>query len=169
MATPEAWLRGPMSGIDPVLQPAAFALVQAREDLALAVAGLSPAQLRGRPGGAASLEFHLRHVAGSIDRLLSYSRGQALTSEQREALAAESASSDPGITVETLLAAAHAAIDRAIVGLRSADPSTLHAPRAIGRAALPSTVFGVLFHIAEHTQRHTGQVIVTAKVVRGEP
>ena len=165
MPTPEAWLRGPMEGVDPVLQPAAFALVQAREDVAQAVAGTTPAQLRARPGGAASLEFHLRHIAGSIDRLLSYSRGQPLTAEQREQLAAESVPTGQDVTVENLVSQVESAIDRALVALRSADPSTLHTARTVGRAALPTTVFGVLFHIAEHTQRHTGQVIATAKVV----
>lgn len=166
MSTPEAWLRGPMDGVDPVLQPAAFALVQAREDTAQAVAGLTPAQLRARPGGAASVEFHLRHIAGSIDRLLSYARGQQLSAEQREQLAAESSPAAADATLESLLGQAHAAIERALVALRGADPATLHTARAVGRAALPTTVFGLLFHIAEHTQRHTGQVIATAKVVR---
>lgn len=155
-----------MEGVDPVLQPAAFALVQAREDLASAVAGLTAAQLRARPGGAASVEFHLRHIAGSIDRLLAYARGQPLSAEQREQLAAESVPTSADVGVETLLSQSEAAIDRGMVALRSADPGTLHAARTVGRAALPTTVFGVLYHIAEHTQRHTGQVIVTAKVVR---
>jgi uncharacterized damage-inducible protein DinB len=166
MSTPEAWLRGPMEGIEPVLQPASFALVQAREDIAAAVAGLSAQQLRERHGGAASLEFHLRHIAGSIDRLLSYSRGQTLSADQRATLSAETVPLEGTITADALLASADEAIDRAILALRSADPSTLHEPRAIGRAGLPSTVFGVLFHIAEHTQRHTGQIIATSKIVR---
>ena len=166
MSTPEAWLRGPMEGVEPVLQPAAFAIVQAREELAAAVAGLTPPQLRARPGGAASIEFHLRHIAGSIDRLLSYARGLPLTAEQRDQLAAESVPTGPDVAIETLLGQANAALDRVVIALRGADPATLHAARTVGRAALPSTVFGVLFHIAEHTQRHTGQVIATAKVVR---
>ena len=166
VSLPEAWLRGPLPGVAPVLQPAAFALVQAREDIARAVEGLSAAQLRAEPGGAASVGFHLRHIARSIDRLLSYSRGQGLTAEQLGALAAESEPVDPGIRVETLARDVEASIDRALVALRAADPTTLHDGRTVGRAALPSTVFGVLFHIAEHTQRHTGQIIATAKVVR---
>jgi uncharacterized damage-inducible protein DinB len=144
-------------------------LVQAREDTAQAVAGLSPAQLRARPGGAASVEFHLRHIAGSIDRLLTYARGQQLSPEQRERLTAEASPAAADVTLESLLGQAHAAIERALVALRGADPATLHAARTVGRAALPTTVFGVLFHIAEHTQRHTGQVIATAKVVRASP
>ena len=51
------------------LQPAAHAFLQSREDLSQAVAGLSTSQLWMRPGGAASIGFHLRHIAGAIDRL----------------------------------------------------------------------------------------------------
>jgi uncharacterized damage-inducible protein DinB len=166
MTAPEAWLRGPIDGIDTTLQPAAFALVQAREDIAAAAAGLSPEELQARPGGAASVGFHLLHVAGSIDRLLTYARGGRLSPEQREQLAAEGGPLDPRATADALVARALAAIDRALVALRGADPVTLHDARTIGRAALPSSVFGVLFHIAEHTQRHTGQIITTAKIVR---
>ncbi|HKO16114.1 MAG TPA: DinB family protein [Gemmatimonadaceae bacterium] len=155
-----------MEGIDRVLMPAAHALVQAREDITAAAAGLTSEELWVHPGGAASLGFHLRHVAGSIDRLLAYARGQQLNDAQRAALAAESGD-DPSATAEMLVAQACSAIDRALVALRSTDPATLHDARAIGRAGLPSSTFGVLCHIAEHTQRHTGQIITTSTVVRG--
>jgi hypothetical protein len=89
-----------------------------------------------------------------------------LSAEQREQLTAESSPAGAEATLESLLRQAHSAIERALVALRGADPSTLHAARAVGRAALPTTVFGVLFHIAEHTQRHTGQIIAMSKVVR---
>ena len=161
----EAWLRGPVRGVDPWLMPAAHALVQVRVDLAAAVEGLSSAQLAARPGGAASLEFHLRHLAGSIDRLLTYARGEALSEPQRRAAAAEatpSGSLDPA----ALLAGLSNAVDGALAQLRATDPKTLLEPRAVGRAALPSNVLGLLFHAAEHAQRHTGQAIATAKVVR---
>ena len=161
----EAWLRGPVRGVDPWLMPAAHALVQIREDLTAAVSGLSSAQLAARPGGAASVEFHLRHVAGSLDRLLTYARGEALSEPQRRAAAAEGTpgeSPDPA----ALLAALSAAVDAALAQLRATDPKTLLEPRGVGRAALPSNVLGLLFHAAEHAQRHTGQAIATAKVVR---
>lgn len=162
---PEAWLRGPIGGIDPHLMPAAHALVQCREELTAAVRDLTKDQLWARPGGAASVGFHLRHVAGSLDRLLTYARGQALTDDQRRAAGAEGApGEDPDPTA--LLAGVTAAVDAALAQLRATDPATLLDPRAVGRAGLPSTVLGLVFHAAEHAQRHTGQVIATSKVVR---
>jgi uncharacterized damage-inducible protein DinB len=166
---PEAWLRGPLPDVDPYLMPAAHALVQAGEDLAQAVAGLTAEQLWARPGGAASVGFHLRHVPGSIDRLLAYARGEALSEAQRAAAKAESA---PGAEPDPapLLASARDAIEQALAQMRATPRDSLLQPRAVGRAGLPSTVLGLLFHVAEHTQRHTGQVIATAKVVReGRP
>lgn len=163
----EAWLRGPVEGVTPVLTPAAHALIQAREDILTAAGALAPAHLWARPAGAPSVGFHLRHIAGSVDRLLTYARGQSLTDPQKAALAAETGSDDASATPASLAAAAAAEIEQALVALRAADPATLHAPLTIGRAKLPSTVFGVLFHIAEHAQRHVGQIVATAKIVKG--
>jgi hypothetical protein len=163
---PEFWLRGPVPGIDPALQPVAHALLQAREDLTRATAGLGPAELWVTPGGAASVGFHLRHIAGSIDRLLTYARGAPLDEAQRAALAAEGRPGDPPEGLESLLAGVNRAIDRALEQVRATVPDTLDAPRLVGRSALPSTVRGLLFHAAEHAQRHVGQVVATAKVVR---
>lgn len=163
-ARPEVWLRGPVEGVPAPLQPAAHAILQAREELHRAVAGLDDALLWARPGGAAAVGFHLRHVAGVVDRLLAYAEGRALDDAQRAALAAEG---EPGATAAELLALVDAAVDRAVAAYRAADPATLHAPRAVGRAGLPSTVLGLLFHAAEHAQRHAGQAGTTATVVRG--
>jgi uncharacterized damage-inducible protein DinB len=164
----EAWLSGPVSGIDPHLMPVAHALLQARSDLAEATQDLTAEQLWARPGGAASVGFHLRHIPGSIDRLLTYARDEALTEEQRSAAAAEGAVG-PEQDARPLLTAVSAAIDVALAQLRHTAPEILLEPRAVGRARLPSTVLGLLVHVAEHTQRHTGQVIATAKVVRAKP
>ena len=164
---PEPWLRGPLPNVDPTLIPAAHALTQAGEDIPAAAAGLAPAELWTKPGGAASVGFHLRHVAGSIDRLLTYARGSALDERQREALAAEGDPGDPPSEVESLVRDASAAIGEALRVIRATPPGTLFEARTVGRARLPSTVIGLLFHIAEHTQRHTGQIITTARIVRG--
>ena len=161
---PEAWLRGPIEGIDPWLQPVAHALVQVGEDLERAAAGLTSEQLAARPGGAASLAFHLRHVPGSIDRLFTYARGEGLGPEQRAALAAEK--EDGPADGTALLAGVRAGIEAALARLRETPASTLLERRPVGRAGLPSTALGLLFHAAEHAQRHTGQVIATAKLVR---
>jgi uncharacterized damage-inducible protein DinB len=163
----EAWLSGPVAGVDGYLQPAAHALLQSREDIAHAVEGLGGAQLWVRPGGAASVGFHLRHIAGSIDRLLAYARGESLTEAQVAAARAEQV---PGEETDAapLIARVQAAIDGALAQLRATPRDTLLQACAVGRAQLPTTVLGLLFHVAEHTQRHTGQIIATAKVVRAE-
>jgi uncharacterized damage-inducible protein DinB len=164
---PEAWLRGPLPGVHPLLLPAAHALVQAGEDIERAAAGLATEELWVKPGGAASVGFHLRHVAGSIDRLLTYARGTGLDEHQREALAVEGSPGEPPADAATLIRDAAAAIEQALDQLRATDAASLHESRAVGRAALPTTVLGLLFHVAEHTQRHTGQIITTSKIVRG--
>jgi len=164
--TMEAWLSGPLDGIDVVLMPAAHALVQAREDIALSVATLTAQQIALRPGDIASVGFHLRHIAGSIDRLLTYARGEMLNDRQRQWLAAEVSGADVPAGAKELVACAHSAIDEALRVMRATDVTTLQERRTVGRAALPTTVFGLLFHVAEHTQRHTGQIITTAKIVK---
>jgi uncharacterized damage-inducible protein DinB len=163
----EPWLSGPVAGVDAYLQPAAHALLQSREDLPRAVDGLRERQLWARPGNAASIGFHLRHIAGAIDRLLTYARGEALSEAQVAAARAEHGPGDD--EAGPLITRAHAAIDAALAQLRATPRERLLDARAVGRAQLPSTVLGLLFHVAEHTQRHTGQVIATAKVVRAEP
>jgi uncharacterized damage-inducible protein DinB len=163
----EPWLSGPVEGVDAYLQPAAHALLQSREDLPRAVEGLVARQLWRRPGSAASIGFHLRHIAGAIDRLLTYARGEALSEAQVAVARAEQAPGDE--EAAPLLALAQGAIDAALAQLRATPRQALLDARAVGRAQLPSTVLGLLFHVAEHTQRHTGQVIATAKVVRAEP
>jgi uncharacterized damage-inducible protein DinB len=165
---PEAWLRGPIDGVDAFLQPAAHALVQAREDLERASSGISPGQLWQRPSGAASLGFHVRHVAGSLDRLLTYARGGQLDDRQHAALKREAEPGTPPDGIETLLEQARSAIDAAIEQLAATPREDLLQPRSVGRAALPSTVLGLLFHAAEHTTRHVGQAITTAKIVSGD-
>ena len=164
---PEAWLRGPIDGVDAFLQPAAHALVQAREDLERASTGISPPQLWLQPNGAASLGFHLRHVAGSLDRLLTYARGAQLDERQHATLKREAEPGTPPDRIETLLEQARSAIDAAIAQIATTRQEDLLNPRTVGRAALPSTVLGLLFHAAEHTTRHVGQAITTAKIVAG--
>ena len=167
MSQPEVWLRGPLDGVDPMLMPAAHALVQASEDLERAASDLTAEELWVRPGGAASLGFHLRHIAGATDRLLTYARGEQLTEAQRQAVAVEKESGEPPADATILVRGAQAAIERALEAIRSIPERSIFDSRTVGRAALPTNVFGLLCHIAEHAQRHTGQVITTAKIVRG--
>jgi uncharacterized damage-inducible protein DinB len=160
---PEVWLRGPIEGVPPLLQPAAHSLLQSREEVRENVAGLTPAQLWARRSGAASAGFHVRHAAGSLDRLLTYARGERLSPGQLAALKAEA---DPDHAPDAALQLVRAfdhAVERALEQLRATDEGTLLEPRRVGRAQLPSTVIGLLFHAAEHTQRHAGQIVTTVK------
>lgn len=160
---PEAWLRGPILGVPAPLMPVAHALQQAREDLNRHAAGITIDELWQRPGHAAPAGYHIKHLAGSLDRLFTYARGEKLNEAQRQALVEEG---NAGATVEELLTVANQAIDRAIGQLRGTAPETLAEPRTVGRAALPTTVLGLLFHGGEHTTRHVGQLITTLKVLR---
>ena len=162
----EAWLEGPVEGVDPFLMPAAHSLLQSRRDIE-AAAGMSPGELWITPGGAASAGFHLRHLAGSIDRLLTYAAGAQLSDRQRERLQEEAEAGKPPAEARRLVEEAQAAIDHALEAIRQVRHDELLEAREVGRARLPSNVLGLLFHIAEHTQRHAGQVITTAKIVKG--
>ena len=164
---PEPWLRGPAEGVAPVFQPVAHALEQAVEDVRAALAAFPATRLEARPGGVASAGFHLRHIAGVLSRMATYARGEALSSEQFEALRREA---KPGAEApEALVAAFEAAVSAFIEQLCATDPATALDARGVGRQALPSTVIGTLFHAAEHVQRHVGALLVTARIVSGRP
>jgi hypothetical protein len=159
----EPWLRGPIEGVSPLIAPGLCALLQAREDLATYTEGLTDEQIWARPFGLAPLGFHLRHIGGSVDRLTTYLLGKQLDESQMAALKAEM---EPGESREQLLARMNEALAQAEARIRSIDPATLSEPRVVGRKRLPTTVIGLLVHIAEHTQRHVGQAISAAKLSR---
>jgi uncharacterized damage-inducible protein DinB len=167
MTNPEPWLRGPLPGIPPLLQPAAHAFVMSREDVTAALTGIAVEQLWIEPGGAASLGFHVFHLSGSTDRLLTYARGETLSPAQRETLTRERSLSTVRPPLEDLLQSWHRTIDAAMQQLSSTREDALLERRLVGRAQLPSTTLGLLFHAAEHASRHTGQIVTTAKVIRG--
>jgi|SRR6185295_19332869 len=164
---PEVWLRGPLPGVSPLLMPAAHCLMQCREEIVFAASPLTVEQLWARPGGAASVGFHLRHIVGSLDRLLTYARGEQLDHTQMAALRSEGEPGSPPDTAAPLVVSACSAIDAAVQVLRSTPDTQIMVPRSVGRAGLPSNVLGLLFHAAEHTHRHTGQLVTTVKVVTG--
>lgn len=165
MGLPEFWMRGVrVEGVGTALQPVAHALLQALEDVEGAASDLSGEELWARPGGAASAGFHLRHLAGSLDRLTTYARGEALSDAQLAALRSEG---EPGDSADALLAHVRATIERALDQLRDTPDASLDDPREVGRQRLPSSVRGLLYHAGEHTTRHAGQVITTVRVVRG--
>ncbi len=164
---PEPWLRGPMPGISPLLQPAAHAFALVLEDVERAVGGLTDEQLWQEPGGAPSVGFHLAHLAESTDRLMTYARGEALSDKQLASLAAEKGLGRTRASADILLERLRTVIDAAYAQLAGVDEQTLTHRRTVGRRMLQSTHIGLLFHAAEHAARHCGQIVTTAKVVRG--
>ena len=163
---PEVWLRGETAGVSAALQPVAHALLQAVEDAERLTADLDQDILWRRPGEAASIGFHLRHMTGSLDRLMTYARGEPLTKVQRAALAEEKGAA-PEMAAEALLLHLRESVDRALDQLRSTPPETLDELRSVGRAGYPSTVRGLLHHAGEHTARHAGQISTTVRVLQG--
>ena len=158
-------MRGPVEGIDPMLMPVAHALIQAREDLERVASTIPHEQVWLQPGGAASIGFHVKHLGAALDRLFTYARGERLTETQKEAFRSEAEAGDPPATLPTLVEQTAAQIDRALDQLRRTTREQLLEHRGVGRAQLPSNVLGLLFHGAEHSTRHAGQLITTAKIL----
>lgn len=161
---PEVWMRGPIPGVPPLLQPVAHALLQAREEVARYIDGMDDGRLWERPAGSASVGFHLQHIAGVIDRLFTYALEKPLAERQLEYLRAEGQAM-PHINSADLLAAFGKQVDAAIAQLMATDETTLTDTRYLGRKRIPTTLLGLLFHAAEHTQRHVGQLLVTVKLL----
>ena len=161
-------MRGPIDGIDPMLMPVAHALVQAREDLEQLESQVPVGLVWARPGGAASVGFHVRHLGGALDRLFTYARGEGLTDAQKNALRSESVAGEPPATLADLVGETSGVIARALEQLRHTHRDLILEHRGIGRAQLPSNVLGLLFHAAEHSTRHAGQAITTAKILAAD-
>lgn len=168
--TTEVWQRGPIEGFAAELQPVVHALMQVIEEMEREAGGLTHEQLWTRPYGVASVGFHLVHVAGATDRLLTYARDQRLSPEQREALELESQlqSITPimDASAPDLVLRIQTQLQSLIDGLRVFPLDTLQHPRFIGRARLETTAWGLLFHAAEHASRHAGQFTTTSRIVR---
>jgi uncharacterized damage-inducible protein DinB len=167
VSLPEVWLRGSLPDVPAQLQPGAHGLLQCREEAHRKLVALSPEQLTARPGGAASVAFHLTHAVGSLDRLFTYARGEQLSDAQLAVLRSEPTVNESAVDAATLMRKVDAGVERALTQLRATSERDLLAPREVGRGKLPSTVLGLLFHAAEHTQRHVGQAVTTAQIVRG--
>jgi uncharacterized damage-inducible protein DinB len=158
----EPWLRGTLTDVGAVPRAVLHALELASEDIARWCGNLSDAELNARPEGLAPVAFHIRHVARSIDRLLTYAEGKRLDDSQIAALKNEL---DGGATRDELFAELDAALSRSAVRIRQIDTNRLQEPRPVGTKLLPTTVGGLLVHVADHTQRHVGQAITTSKIV----
>jgi uncharacterized damage-inducible protein DinB len=166
MSSVEPWLRGTETGVPAVGRAVLHALQLAEEDLLRCCGNLSETELNARPADAASVAFHIRHLARSLDRLLTYAEGRSLSDEQMGRLRTEL---DPAATRDELFAELKTALADAASRVRSLAGSNLEEARAVGKRHLPSTVGGLLVHIADHTQRHVGQAVTTAKIVWGAP
>ena len=159
----EPWLRGTLTDVPAVQRAVLHALELAAEDIEKWCGALVDGQLNARPQGIAPVAFHLRHIARSLDRLLTYTEGHQLNDEQLSALKTELA---PGATRRELFDELSTSLARSAGRIRAVDGSQLDAPRTVGKRQLPTTVGGLLVHIADHTQRHVGQAIITSKIVR---
>ncbi|QDW23328.1 DinB family protein [Pedobacter sp. KBS0701] len=162
----EVWQRGPLPEIIPMLQPVAHALLQAREEINEYMVEFPIELLWQRPAGMASTGFHLQHLSGVLDRVFTYARAESLSEFQFAQLAEEGKDSAAGYTVADLVNRFNKQVDLALAQIKSTDAITLPDYRGVGRAGLPSTVIGLLFHAAEHTMRHVGQLMVTVAVVK---
>jgi hypothetical protein len=160
----EPWLRGTLTEVDAVRRQVLHALELAGEDADRWCARLTDEEINARPFGIAPVAYHLRHIARSLDRLLTYAEGRQLSEEQLGELRSEL---QPGAVASDVLAEFRAGLKTAMERVRAIFPATYEEPRSVGRAMLPSTVGGLLVHCAEHTQRHSGQAVTTAKVVMG--
>jgi uncharacterized damage-inducible protein DinB len=159
---PEPWLRGTLTDIPAVPRAVLHALELAKEDLLHWCGPLTDAELNARPAGIAPVAFHIRHIARSLDRLLTYAEGNQLSSDQ---LAQMKAELDEPAKREELFAELDAALRMSADRIRAFDVTRLNEPREVGKKKLPTTLGGLLVHVADHTQRHVGQAITTSKIV----
>lgn len=159
----EPWLSGTYVEVPAVARAVLHALDLASDDLAKWTEGLSDLEVHASPLGLTPVSYHLKHIARSIDRLLTYAEGGQLQAGQLASLKAEQAGSE---TLTELLAEVEAALSQAAERIRTLSSADLEQPRGVGRKALPTCIGGALVHVADHTQRHVGQVVTTAKVVK---
>lgn len=159
---PEPWLRGSFADLPVLTRAVLHALELAAEDIERWCSSLTDDELNARPAGISPVAFHMRHIVRSADRLLTYADGRPLSPQQIAALKAEL---DTGATREDLFAEFRAGIESAAVRVRGFTPLQFDEHRKVGKRQLPTTVGSLLIHVADHTQRHTGQAITTSKVV----
>lgn len=162
---PEPWLRGTLAEVAAVPRAVLHALELAKEDLERWCGPLSDEELNERPTGIAPVAFHLRHIAGSIDRLLTYAEGNQLSEAQ---IAATQSELEPGGKRNELFSELETSLRITAGRIRALDVSQLDDPRMVGKKELPTTLGGLLVHVADHTQRHVGQAVTTSKIVAAQ-
>jgi uncharacterized damage-inducible protein DinB len=177
----EPWLRGTYSDVPAAGRAVLHALELSLDDLTKWTAGLTDSEIHAQPLGLPSIAFHLRHIARSVDRILTYAEGGQLSAEQLAALKTEQSGSEQSGAeqigseqgregklepLSELLAEVEVSFNDAADRIRVLATADLNTPRFVGRKQLPTSIGGAMIHVADHTQRHTGQVVTTAKVVK---
>jgi uncharacterized damage-inducible protein DinB len=161
----EPWLRGTLPNVPAVARGVLHALELAKEDLEKWCGGLTKEEMSARPGNIVPVAFHLRHIARSLDRLLTYAEGRELSDAQ---LARLKTDLDGGATRQEVFAELESELETCAMRVRQLGSADLEQPRFVGKKRLPTTLGGLLVHVAEHTQRHVGQAITTAKIVMAQ-
>ncbi|MFT0713842.1 DinB family protein [Flagellimonas lutimaris] len=163
----EYWLSGPIPDVPALLQPAAHALLQSVREIKTYLTDFPEDRLWEKPYGRASVGFHLRHITGVLDRMLSYADMKALTAEQFDYLKNEG-NGENAPSSEKLIDDFEVKVNQALEYFKNTPESILTEERFVGRKKLPSTVIGLLFHAAEHGQRHVGQLLVTVSILKNK-
>ncbi len=163
--TQEYWLSGPVPNIPPLLQPTAHALLQSVREAKDYLSGFPENKLWDKPFGRASVGFHLRHLTGVLDRLLTYAKEETLTDAQFQFLKNEG-NGEKAPPAQQMISDFEEKVDEALAYFKTLPESALTEARFVGRKKLPTTVIGLLFHAAEHSQRHIGQLLVTVSVLK---
>lgn len=164
----EVWMRGPIAGLSPLLQPVAHALLQVREEVNALMIDFPEEYLWEKPAGMASVAFHLQHLSGVLDRLFTYANDKMLDDDQLELLELEKVSPQYDLTVKKLLTRFNNQVNKALTQLKNTNEKALLEPRGIGRKKIPTNVLGLYFHAAEHSTRHFGALMVTVKILKGQ-
>lgn len=162
----EPWLRGTHNDVPAAGRAVLHALELALDDLTKWTAGLSDGEVNAQPLGLSSIAFLLRHIAGSTDRILTYAEGGQLSAEQLATLKAEQGGEGNQEPLAALLSEVEIAFTDAAERIRVLATADLETPRAVGRKQMPTSIGGAMIHVADHTQRHVGQVVTTAKVLK---
>src|SRR5208282_4874741 len=162
----EPWLRGTDTDAPAAGRAVLHALELALDDLTKWTAGLTDAEVHAQLLGLGSIAFHLRHIARSTDRILTYAEGEQLSAEQLAALKSEQGGEGKLESLAELLAEVEVAFTDAAERIRVLASANLDTPRFVGRKQLPTSIGGAMIHVADHTQQHVGQVVTTAKLLK---
>jgi uncharacterized damage-inducible protein DinB len=159
----EPWLRGTHADVSAVSRGVLHAFDLALDDITKWTGGLTDLEAHAQPLGLPSVSFHLKHIARSTDRLLTYAEGGQISGDQLALLKSEQVGSE---TLAELLAEVETSFSNASDRVRVLATADFDTFRGVGRKQLPTSIGGALVHVADHTQRHVGQVVTTAKVLK---